>query len=452
MIPAAGDLRFDQMPPLWVPLRSFLVAPFLGAGGGLLLTVAGEAAFTNRWTGTLLAATHLVTLGFITLVMVGAVVQVLPVVTAVPIPGSRWVAPVAQLGVAGGAVAMAWGLPGRVAPAVELGAVLLGSGLGVFAVAALAAAWRARRSPTGQAMGLSILSLVAVAFLGVLLLAGHAGWVPLRRDLTDIHLAWAIAGWVGLLVVGVSFQVVPMFQVTPPYPRIVQKLLPAVGFAALVTWTVGRLGRWPLVAAVGMVALAVTLGGYAVITLRLQSQRRRKIRDVTTDAWRTGMGSLALAGLIVIATVAGLINLSRPRVTLAFGVLLIVGFAVSVIEGMLYKIVPFLSWLHLQNLLTHHAMVGRVPIRNMRQLLPVKGPRRQFLTHLLALGLLLLAAWFGGPWVRLAGIALTIDFAWLGLELIGVVRRHREDRERIVIAVGQGSPGDATGPDHGRHR
>ncbi|HDL41903.1 MAG TPA: hypothetical protein ENG98_02675, partial [Actinobacteria bacterium] len=91
MIPGSSDLHFDRMPRLWVPLRAFLVAPFLGSAGGLLLVFAGDAAFSSRWVPSLLAATHLVTLGFITLVMLGAIVQVLPVVTGVSVPSSDWV-------------------------------------------------------------------------------------------------------------------------------------------------------------------------------------------------------------------------------------------------------------------------------------------------------------------------------------------------------------------------
>ncbi len=435
MIPGGGDLRFDRMPPLWVPLRAFLVAPFLGAAGGLVLAIAGEAAFASRWSETLVAALHLVTIGFITLVMVGAIFQVLPVVTGVPVPASRWVAPASQVGITGGAIAMAWGILGEVGSVVGIGAVLLGGGLGIFAVGAIIGAWRTRQNPTGRAMGLSVLSLGAVTVLGVLLLAGHIGWISVPHDLTDIHLAWALAGWVGLLVIGVSFQVVPMFQVTPPYPAVIQVSLPALAFAALVTWTIGRLWEWPLIADIGIVTVAVTLGGYAVVTLWLQSQRRRKLRDVTTDAWRLGMASLVVAAIFVIAAVAKLVDLSQPRLALTFGVLVVVGFAVSVIEGMLYKIVPFLSWLHLQNIVSRAGGTQGAQFRNMRQLLPVAGPRRQFVTHIVALTLLLVAAWFAGPWVRLAGLALAIDLGWLGLELVGVTRRYREDRDKIRTAT-----------------
>ncbi len=434
MIPGGGDLRFDRMPPRWVPLRAFLVAPVLGGLGGLMLGIVGDRAATSRYAGELIGALHLVTLGFLTLVMAGAVVQVLPVVTGVPVPGASWVGPASQLGVAVGSLAMALGLASRWGVVVGIGGVFVGAGLAVFAAAAMAAAWRARRNPTGRAMGLAVVSLVVVAGLGVTFLAGHAGWMTLRRDLTDVHLAWALIGWLGLLVMGVSFQVVPMFQVTPHYPRGIQRLLPGVGFLGLVGWTVGRLERWSAVAAVGAGLAIGAMAVHAATTLWLQAHRRRKLRDVTTDDWRSGMVSVLAATGVVGAGALGVVDLARTGPALTLGALSVFGFGVSVVEGMLYKIVPFLSWLHLQNLVSHADRPSAVRIRNMRQLLPGVGPRRQFAAHVVAVVALLVAAAAGGVWMRIAGAALAIDLWWLAWELAGVVRRSNQDRREVLRA------------------
>ncbi len=434
MIPGGGDLRFDRMPPRWVPLRAFLAAPVLGGFGGLMLGIVGGSAAESRYVGELIGALHLVTLGFLTLVMVGAVVQVLPVVTGVPVPGASWVGPASQLGVAGGSLAMAGGLAGRWGPVIGAGGILVGAGLTVFAAAGIVAAWQARRNPTGRAMGLAVVSLVVVATLGVAFLAGHAGWTTLRRDLTDVHLAWALIGWLGLLVMGVSFQVVPMFQVTPQYPQRVQHWIPAAGFLGLVVWTFGRVGRWSPVAAVGAVVAVGAVAIHAGVTLWLQAHRRRKLRDVTTDDWRLGMASVIVAALLVGAAGVGLVDLGRTGPALALGVLVVFGAGVSVVEGMLYKIVPFLSWLHLQNLVSRREAGAAMRIRNMRQLLPASGPRRQFVAHLVAVVTSLVAAVAGGVWVRIAGFALAVDLWWLAWELAGVVRRSNQDRREVLGA------------------
>ena len=78
-----------------------------------------------------------------------------------------------------------------------------------------------------------------------------------------------------------------------------------------------------------------------------------------------------------------------PQVELLLGILSIFGFAVAVINGMLYKIVPFLAWFHLQAQLFQRA---KVP--NMKQLLPDVVVRRQWWAYLAALLFLVAAAVF----------------------------------------------------------
>ena len=44
---------------------------------------------------------------------------------------------------------------------------------------------------------------------------------------------------------------------------------------------------------------------------------------------------------------------AAPNQALMLGILMVHGMALSLINGMLYKIVPFLSWFHLQNRQMH---------------------------------------------------------------------------------------------------
>ncbi len=434
-----GGLQFERMPPLSVPLRFFLVAPVFGAAAGILLAVAGPATLLSRWTPGVLAATHLVTLGFLTMVMVGAIFQVLPVVTGVPVVPTRPVASSTHLLLVVATVLFGLGV-GFSRPALSGAAgALAGVALGGFLVAALAAAARVWRNATGRAMGLALVSLLVVLLLGVVLLAGHAGWMPLRRDLTDVHLMWAVAGWVGLLVMGVSFQVVPMFQVTPSYPGVLQDVLPAAVFVGLLLWLGGRLAGWAPIAAAGMVALGLAFSVYAAATLWLQAHRRRKLRDVTTDLWRLAMVLLLLDLLLAALGAVGVVDLAAPRVVVTIGLVLLPGVAVSVIMGMLYKIVPFLTWLRLQARLTERGLVGALKVRNMRQLLPAATARWHLRVHVLAVAALVGAVWldgsaFAGMGARLAGVALAADFTLLGWNLAVVVERFGAEQARIFAA------------------
>ena len=61
-------------------------------------------------------------------------------------------------------------------------------------------------------------------------------------------------------------------------------------------------------------------------------------------------------------------------------VLFIGGFAISVVSGMIYKIVPFLAWFHLQAQL--QARAGSIP--TMKDMIQTRRMRGQFRLHLAA--------------------------------------------------------------------
>jgi hypothetical protein len=83
---------------------------------------------------------------------------------------------------------------------------------------------------------------------------------------------------------------------------------------------------------------------------------------------------------------------------LALGVLVIVGFALSVISGMLYRIVPFLLWLELQR------HIAARPA-HLKQIMPDRHGRLQVWLHAAAT-LALLAAAVGRNDLVYAGAAL----------------------------------------------
>ena len=62
---AYSGLSLDQAPPVSVPLRFFLTAPLFGIVASVLMLISGPEIFVNRWSPSMVALTHLLTLGFI---------------------------------------------------------------------------------------------------------------------------------------------------------------------------------------------------------------------------------------------------------------------------------------------------------------------------------------------------------------------------------------------------
>jgi hypothetical protein len=417
-----AGLALERAPPIAVPFRFFITAPFFLLAAAVVLVWSGPETLTWRGSPAALAATHFVTLGFMTMVMAGAMLQMLPVLAGTPVPHVEAVAALVHAGLALGTAALGGGfLLGRPL-LLKIAAWLLGATIVVLVAAAAAALSRAAvRNATTRGTSLGIAGLAVTVTLGLVLAATYAWGVPLANlAARALHPAWGLFGWAGLLVAAVAFQVVPMFQMTPRYPDAMTRWFTAAAFGVLVAWS---LAAWyasgSQVELVLGLALAAGYALFALTTLVLQRRRRRRVRDATTAFWQLGMGcalAACIAWAVRLTTPAEL-----PALEIAVGVLALAGFAVSVIDGMLYKIVPFLAWFHLQ------AAVGAKRAPHMKKIL---GDAPQFVhlaLHAAAVALLVLAVAWPEPLARVAGVALALSALMLLRNLIVGARRYRDE-------------------------
>jgi hypothetical protein len=420
------NLSFDQAPPIDVPLRFLLTAPWFGVAAGLLLAWSGEAAVASRWTPEALAVTHLLVVGYLLQAMTGALFQFVPVAAGGNVWRPRLVAALihpAYVVAAGllvaGFLASNGGLL-RVAAALFLPTAALH-----VAVVGTALLRTSARGATIAALRVAVAGLAVTVALGAGLaegLAGSHGW-PLIA-MTNVHAAWGLGGWALMLVLGVSCFVVPMFQLTPQYPAGFARWAPVVLVGVLLAWSsqlVDAGAEWlPVVWLAGLGVAAA----YAGVTLWLQARRRRRIADPTFHFFRGAMICLLAAFVSGLAMVLVPALGDEPAAAWWLGVLVIAGTFVSLINGMAYKIVPFLCWLHLQRLA---GIGGTVP--NMREIAPERQQQLQLGLHFTAVALLLLATFYAEAMAP-AGAAFAASSAWLGWNLIGAVRRYRDFRGR----------------------
>ncbi|CRI63883.1 conserved membrane hypothetical protein [Thiocapsa sp. KS1] len=419
-----GGLSLDQAPPIDIPARFFLTAPLFAIAAGLLLAWQGPTLLVSRWMPGALAATHLIAIGYLGLIMCGALLQMLPVIAGAPVPAVRLVGTLTHLLLTCGAAGLALGLGGGDSAALLAGGVSAGLGFLAFVFPAAIALVRARGVPgTLLALRAAAIALVVTVILGLLLVAVVLGWprLPDFSRAVDAHAAWGLMGWVGLLVIGVAIQVLPMFYVTPAYPAPMRRwLAPAllIGIAgASVAWIIGDalLGRL-LFGATGLGFV-----GFAVTTLVLIRRRQRPRLDPTLIHWWSAMLSLCMAA----------VSWAFAAPPTLVGVLLLVGLGVGLPAGMLFKIMPFLTWFHLQH---RQLAAGRFDLRipHMGGLLSIRWAQAQVGLHLLALGLLC-GAVFVPALARPGGLILALSSAVLLVLLIGVARTYRRFAERLAL-------------------
>lgn len=410
-------LAYALSPAPGASLRFLLTAPWFALLAALLLLWSGDQAFVSRWSAPTLGATHLLTLGYLSMAMAGAMLQLIPVVTGTALAPARGSAAAAWSGLALGALLLSAALTLNATPLFLPAALLLAASFTLIMVPiarALAMPATAAAMPMVRGMRVALGGLLVTVGLGAALslhLGGRAS-LPVIT-LTNLHAAWGLVGWVAMLVVCVAYQVIPMFQSSKTYPALVTRWAVWLLAGLLAAWSAASMA-WPDYASVAGMPVAAALAAFAGLTAWLLSKCKRKDSDATTMYWRLSLASLAASALLYLLPAGEL-------VALATGVMFVAGFAMGAVNGMLYKIVPFLLWYHMQQD-PHASKANVLPIRTI---LPDAQGRRQFWWHSAAL-LVLLAAVAWPAWLaRPAALLLAIASLQLALDLGGAALRCR---------------------------
>lgn len=416
-------LSLAQTPPLSIPLRFFLTAPLFAVACGVVLLWFGEEAFVNRWHPGLLAATHFLTLGFLGMIMIGALQQLTPVLMGAQITQPVLFSTTVHLLLTTGTLVLTVGWLIQKPELFTLAAVLLGASISLFIIKLFIALQKARTGyATVYSTRIALLAFATTMLLGIYLLMGYTSTEFSRfSGMTDLHMTWGLLGWVGLLIMGVAYQVVPMFQITPEYPKLMMRWLTLIIFLLLVSWSVVYIFFSQKILLLNIAAglVVLSLVSFIFITLNLLSRRRRKIPDITLNFWRVAMSSLLI---VVVAWSLSLFDI-HPRLEFLIGVMMIVGFGMSAVSGMLYKITPFLIWLHLNNYAQDKdRSVFKIP--NMKQVIPERKARLHFRVHILMLLLSFLAVFWPGYFLRPAAVVLIITSCILWANLYAALRLY----------------------------
>jgi hypothetical protein len=415
-------LSFEQAPPISAPLRFFLTAPLFSILAGVLLLYSGPEMFFSRWTPAALALTHLITVGFMLQVMLGALQQLLPVVAGANLAHPQKVAMLVHATITPGALFLAAAFLTYEPLLFVCATVLLATGVAIFIRAAARALYGiSTTNPIIRGFKLALLGLSVTAVSGLLLAVslGLSLDFPLVQ-LTDLHLGWGLMAWGCAVLAAVSLVAVPMFQLTPEYPVWFARGFSVTVLGTVLLWTISDLAGLETLSTLFVAVLVASGALFSVVTLMILRRSKRAQHDASHHLWRLAMSSACAACAVWFAARFVVEVGNWQGWPILFAVVLLYGGFISVTIGMLYKIVPFLVWLHLQNL-----GKGQVPSPNMKKVLPQLRIDRQMRSHFLACTLLLLSvfwpAWFFYP----AGLALIIANAWLLRNLLYATTMYR---------------------------
>lgn len=402
-----GAIRMARWTPAW--FAAGLGMLFLA----LILIVTGHGAPFAAWeAGESRAVLHLLAVGWIGTMMIGASLQFVPVLTAVPL-ALDWLSPVALGSWNGGALSLALGF-GHDSPAAFTLAAALLAGSAAMALAMLAPCVAASfsRAPLARLLAAALVGMAVAVTLGAALALGRAGVAPAPPVpwLRLLHAFFGLGLWFTLGAIAVTFQFLSMFALAPQPDRRALGGLGGLGgmtvAAALALPVAGPLPM--LVAASSAVALYLATGA------RMTARRKLKRLDVSLQG---GLGSAIALGLAVAVLVAAALAGSQP-LALAGGALLLLGWLSGLTLAFMPRIIGFLTWMEVFG-----PRMGRGPVPPTAALTDARAVARGLALWALGTGLFALALAAGATLPAQAAAVLLLAGAGMVARETLAVRR-----------------------------
>jgi len=338
-----AGLSTDQAPPIAAPVRFFLTAPLFGILAGILILLSDSATLMNRFSMESIVITHAITIGFLSFIMLGSMTQMLPVLAGAKMPKVELVTKSSYILLVVGVISMLFGLYSGSTLFKIVAFIGLGGGfLIILTATALSLRTVVNFNATVRGITTSVVFAFFIVFMGLYLLYSYItnDVNSTHMIVANIHSVWAVFGFAVILIIGVAFQVLPMFYVAPKFKSFCKKRVVWLISIGLVIWMFlsAFFEEYTLV---GKLWIAVFVWAFATTVWLKLSKRRRPISDVTVWYWRSASIFLTLGSFLWIFD-----EYFKHEYIVMVGIL-IGGFILSIIIGMLYKIVPFLVWFHL---------------------------------------------------------------------------------------------------------
>jgi hypothetical protein len=411
-----------------VALVALLVAECLMAAGFGYPAVAAGAPET-------LALVHIISIGWLSLLMCGALFQFVPVLVASPLHDSSLPLPTLGCLVAGLIVLLLGFL--KLGGEIDLefsyfpvAAALLSLGFALVLWNLGRTLWAARPLPLpARFVVVGLFCAAATVSLGAtfaLALGGTGNGILLNIASLGlpIHIVAGLGGWLTCTAIGVSYRLLAMFMLAPDLEGPTTRGALYSGTVALVVAIIGGVvaifaggNLAAVLGAAGLLGL-LAVGLYGRDVLFLYRERKRRKIELNSRMAGVALANLAVATMsIIILLAAGKFEHYAAAVVflVAFGWLTGLGLS------KLYKIIPFLTWLE-----CYGPIIGKAPTPRVQDLVAENRAIKWFILYFLAVWAATAALFLEAP-VAFRGAAAAMLIATIGIVVQLVMSRRLVD-------------------------
>lgn len=421
----------ELTPSSAIPLAYYLFAHASLAAALLVLLIDPALPGGSFYQPRMVALVHLLTIPWLSGSILGSFYIVGPLALRVPMPAGRadWIAFGGFVFGATGMIAhfwintydgMAWSA-GFVSGAIAWVGIRAWRGL-----PASSAPW-----PVSLHVALAFFNILAAAGLGMLIgfdrSRGFLGVSPLAAMFAHAHLA--AIGWAVMMVVGLSYRLIPMIlpaAMPSGWTLALSAILLESGLAALVvTLLTGSTLVW-----IGALLILAGLACFVAQIRRIVARRLPRPPALPARDWSTWQTHAAFVWLLIAAALGAALSLGVPDgyrlpVMWMYGVAGLVGFLAQIVAGMQGRLVPLYAW--------YRAFARKgAPPEVAANALPSASFARPILL-LWTIGVPLLAC--GLPWenhaaIRIAAASLFGGVALGAAYIMQMLRRARQEAVR----------------------
>lgn len=365
---------------------------------------------------SLLAAAHLLILGFGTMVVMGAMYQLVPVALQTKIHSiqlGHWQYLIYTIGVLG----LWWGFFDFSAARLLVFAIVTVIGVLLFE-------WNLWRS-LNNAVASEIRTAVQSALIYLLFTVAFGLWLVVdfytphlhewHDRLLAVHISFGTVGWFTMLIVGFSYKLVPMFTLSHRYES---KFGPYSIYILNIGLTVTAIGFLINVFWITVFGMAVILTGFVCYGMQLRKILAHRMRKNFDPGVAAAICAVPFT-LFMLAVIAGVYSLTDIFSLTAVVYLILLGWISLSILGYLYKIIPFLWWTY-----RYSGMVDKKQAPNLNKMIHAGRGRWWLVLLFVFIAANIFAIMFGSQWFGWIGqSALLLVSMFYILELMLVLRK-----------------------------
>ena len=297
-----------------------------------------------------MAVTHLTVLGWVTMIIFGALYQLIPVIMEVKLYSEK-LAKISFILLALGAICLSYSFWNfDIGTEMYFSAVFIIISIILFVINVTATSIKSTKESIERTFIVTaVVWLLFTVFAGLTLVINlaHPFLKPTQVTLIKLHAHAGIIGWFFQLIIGVSSRLLPMFMVSH---NLNKKKLTATYYLLNLGLLIGVFSLynyWQIGVNIAIVSVVLGILFYLSYLFEAYKKRIRKHLDIGMKQSVLSFLILLIPLLLILLLVFGfnsLKNLTQP-IIIAYGSTIVLGFITSLILGQTYKTLPFIIWL-----------------------------------------------------------------------------------------------------------